>query len=60
MAVNGVFTCFSEAMSYWFHRNPLKATKPVTFEELKKSAKGGKINELITFVGLCLCSSTSI
>jgi hypothetical protein len=35
-------------MAYWFHRNPLKATKSVPFEEIKKSAKGGKINELIT------------
>lgn len=44
---SGAVSDLSAAMAYWFHRNPLKATKPVSFEELKKSSKGGKIGPLI-------------
>lgn len=35
-------------MSYWFHRNPLKATQALKFEALKKASKSDKCTELLT------------
>ncbi|XP_065185329.1 BRO1 domain-containing protein BROX-like [Sycon ciliatum] len=35
-------------MAHWFHRNPLKATLPQTFDALRTAARSGDANKLLT------------
>jgi len=37
-------------MAYWFHRNPLKATAPITFE-LRGAATNGQAQKICRLVG---------
>jgi len=44
-------------MAYWFHRNPLKATAPVTFE-LRGAATNGQAQKICWFVFVCQSYAT--
>ena len=37
-------------MAHWFHRNPLKATVPQTFDSLRAAAKTSDANKTLTYV----------
>jgi len=45
-------------MAYWFHRNPLKATAPVTFE-LRGAATNGQAQKICRFVVAAVASVSS-
>ena len=39
-------------MAHWFHRNPLKATVPQTFDSLRAAAKTSDANKTLTYVAI--------
>jgi len=43
------------SMAHWFHRNPLKATGPLTFE-LRGAATNGQAQKICRLVVLCVPS----
>lgn len=35
-------------MAHWFHRNSIKSTNPIRFDELKKCATGSESNKIVS------------